>query len=126
SAYDAFTDAQKSLLSDIDKFERMEERLAHSHLASTTLFRASQVVELIESLPSVDELTLSDREQVESARSAYDALTDSQKSLVSSTEERRVGKERIAQLAQETSDQEAASQVVELIESIPSVDELTL
>src|SRR5690606_41182142 len=122
SAYDAFTDAQKSLLSDIDKFERMEERLAHSHLASTTLFRASQVVELIESLPSVDELTLSDREQVESARSAYDALYDSQTSLVSNSDKLEQLEERLAQLAQETSDQEAASQVVELIESLPSVD----
>src|SRR5690606_29470981 len=80
SAYDALTDAQKSLVSNIDKLEQLEERLAQMAQETSDQEAASQVVELIESLPSVDELTLSDREQIESARSAYDALTDAQKS----------------------------------------------
>src|SRR5690606_42147300 len=102
----------------------LEERLAQMAQETSDQEAASQVVELIESLPSVDELTLSDREQVESARSAYEVLSEERRVVVSSIDKWEQLEERIDQLEQETSDQEAACHVVELIESLQSVDEL--
>lgn len=44
---------------------------------------AAAVSEMIEALPSVDDLTLDDKADVEAAKAAYEALTSCQKTLVS-------------------------------------------
>ncbi|MBQ0058965.1 MAG: cell wall-binding repeat-containing protein [Lachnospiraceae bacterium] len=48
----------------------------------TDIFPADAVMDMIEALPSVDEVKLEDKEAIEAARAAYEALTDEQKADV--------------------------------------------
>ncbi len=80
SAYDALTDAQKALVPNevlklLEDAETEYQRLEESKIES--------VVDSINSIGKV-ELTKECKEKIEAARSAYDALTDAQKALVSS------------------------------------------
>lgn len=61
--------------------------------------RAYEVMERIDQIPSVDDLTLASTSQVTEARNAYDALTPSQQALVSNYAKLTAAEERIDDLA---------------------------
>ena len=73
TAYDALTDAQKELVSNKDVLEKAEKDLAD-------LKAADQVSKNITNIGTV---TLESEDVIKEARTAYDALTDAQKELVS-------------------------------------------
>ena len=73
TAYDALTDAQKELVSNKDVLEKAEKDLAD-------LKAADQVSKNITNIGTV---TLESEDAIKEARTAYDALTDTQKELVS-------------------------------------------
>ena len=73
TAYDALTDAQKELVSNKDVLEKAEKDLAD-------LKAADQVSKNITNIGTV---TLESEDAIKEARTAYDALTDAQKELVS-------------------------------------------
>ena len=73
TAYDALTDAQKELVSNKDVLEKAEKDLAD-------LKAADQVSKNITNIGTV---TLESEDAIKEARTAYDALTDAQKKLVS-------------------------------------------
>ena len=73
TAYDALTDAQKKLVSNKDVLEKAEKDLAD-------LKAADQVSKNITNIGTV---TLESEDVIKEARTAYDALTDAQKELVS-------------------------------------------
>lgn len=87
---------------------------------------ADAVVALIEAFP--DPVTLDDKETVEAAREAYDALTDTQKLLVSNYSDLTDAEAAIKTLedyeAAEEEDRAAADSVIDLIDALP--DEITL
>lgn len=78
--YDALTDTQKEGISQetLEKLQAAVERIT----ALKAEAAAQAVADQIAALPDTDALTLADRQNVEAARSAYEALTDSQKALV--------------------------------------------
>ena len=49
---------------------------------ATMTAQAEGATDLIDALPDVDKITIDDKEAVENARKAYDALTDDQKAKV--------------------------------------------
>ena len=71
-AYDALTDAQKALI-DADTLKKLTD--AEDALA------AAEVTAMIDVLPET--VTVDDKDAVEAAREAYDALTDAQKAFIS-------------------------------------------
>ena len=71
-AYDALTDAQKALI-DADTLKKLTD--AEDALA------AAEVTAMIDALPET--VTVDDKDAVEAAREAYDALTDAQKAFIS-------------------------------------------
>ena len=73
TAYDALTDAQKELVSNKDVLEKAEKDLVD-------LKAADQVSKNITNIGTV---TLESEDAIKEARTAYDALTDAQKELVS-------------------------------------------
>ena len=83
---------------------------------------------MITDLPAVDDLTLEDQSKVEAARTAYGNLTEEQKKLVDADNDGTTmdvltkAEERIARLLEE----EAADQVADEIDNLPSVDDLTI
>ncbi len=73
SAYEALSAQQKTLVKNLDKLTRAEEKLKD-------LDAAQKVMGMIKDLPV--NITVADEQAVKNARSAYQALTESQKKLV--------------------------------------------
>ena len=94
AAYEALTDEQKEAVG--------KAKLAKLETAETSL--------TVSALPAAGEVTVSDKEAIEAARAAYDALTDEQKEAV--------GKAKLAKL-------EAAETALAL-EALPAADEVTV
>ena len=107
AAYDALTDDQKAFVDD-----ETVEKLTDAETAIADLEAAAEVTEQINNLP--EEITLDDKDDVEAARAAYDALTDDQKALV---DEDTVTALTDAETA--IADLEAAAAVTEQIEALP-------
>ena len=84
AAYDALTDEQKALVTpeDLAKLTAAEAALAAAEKAAADQVAADAVVALFDALPAVENITLDNKEAIEAARAAYDALTDEQKALV--------------------------------------------
>lgn len=118
TAYDKLTETQKSYVTNYTVLTAAETKLAD--------LKAVDAVETkIEALPSVEELTLADREAVEEARNAYTGLTEEQKAMVSEKALETLAdlEKRIAEL---TDDKDAAESVEQEISSLPAVENLTL
>ena len=83
---------------------------------------AGAVVALFDALPVADAVTLNDKEAIEAARAAYDALTDEQKALVTPEDLAKLTAAEEALAAAETAaaDQEAADAVVALFDALPA------
>src|SRR5699024_38922 len=125
-AYDALTESQQSHVSNVEKLELAESRLAELEKEEADKQAASEVEKLINSLPELDAIELSDSEQIEFARSAYEALTESQQSYVTNLEKLETLESRLAELEEEAADKEAASVVEEQINNLPEVEEVGL
>jgi hypothetical protein len=80
---------------------------------------ANEVIALINELPGVDELTLDDKDKVEAARNAYEALPERQKALVNNIDILVNAETRISEI-------EAKESVIIMINELPTVEELTL
>ena len=82
--YDALTDTQKEGISQetLEKLQAAVERITALKAEAADQEAAQAVADQIAALPDTDALTLADRQNVEAARSAYEALTASQKALV--------------------------------------------
>ena len=112
SAYEQLTPAQKAFVSNYDMLVAAETRYAQ--LVDEAA--AEYVRELIENLGDV---TLDSKEAIEAARAAYDALTPSQKALISEATYRKLTDAEDAYAA--LVDQDAAKRVEDLIDAIGHV-----
>ena len=119
TAYNALTDTQKPLVTKLSVLEAAEAKIAD-------LTAANAVDEQIADLPAVDELTLDDVDDVAAARTAYNALTDVQKPLVTKLDVLTAAEAKIAELQQQAEDRAAAQPVIDAIAALPAIDELTL
>ena len=104
AAYEALTDDQKAFVDD-----ETVEKLTDAETAIADLEAAAAVTEQIETLPEA--ITVDDKDDVDAARAAYDALTDDQKALVDD--------ETVTALT-EAEDALAAAQVTETINALPT------
>ena len=112
SAYDQLTPVQKTFVSNYDVLVAAETRYAQ--LVDEAA--AEYVRELIENLGDV---TLDSKEAIEAARAAYDALTPSQKALISEATYRKLTDAEDAYAA--LVDKAAAERVEDLIDAIGRV-----
>ncbi|ACV62816.1 Ig domain protein group 2 domain protein [Desulfofarcimen acetoxidans DSM 771] len=85
---------------------------------------ANAVIDLIGALPAVDDIDLSDREQIEAIRTAYENLTDTQKALVANYSVLIEAESKIAQI--DGDNKTAADHVIALITALPAVNAITL
>ena len=79
AAYDALTDTQKELVKNYEKLTAAEE-------AYTALVDAAAAKAVDDLIDAIGEVTLESGDAIKTARSAYDALTDTQKELVKNYE----------------------------------------
>jgi len=89
---------------------------------------ADAVLALFDALPAIDAITLDNKEAIEAARAAYDALTDEQKALVTPEDLAKLTAAEAALAAAEkaAADQVAADAVVALFDALPVVENITL
>lgn len=120
--FNALTDAQKAIVKQANKtsLDAAVAKIADLEAAVT----ANAVNALIEALPAVDSLKVTDKAKVEAARVAFEALTDVQKAKV--TQENKT--HLIASVAKiaDLETEEAAKAVDALIEALPAVVNLAL
>ena len=85
AAYDALTDDQKALVDadTLQKLTKAEQSIDAIEDALEDLQEVLGVVMQIAVLPDKDNVQYSDKEAIEAARTAYDALSDAQKAMIS-------------------------------------------
>ena len=118
AAYDALTDPQKQLVTNLSTLEDAEAAIAQAEEEADNQAAADVVIEQINALPSP--VTLADKDAVEAARAAYDALTDAQKLLVTNLSTLETAESAIVQAEEEAADQAAADAVINQINALPS------
>ena len=121
--YKALTPEQKAYLTSetVDKIGSLETKIneikeAHAH----DVEMAQKAQDLINAIP--DTVTLDSEEAILAAQSAYDNLTETQKSLIPGEALSKLNnaQERLAILKAEKADQEAAQLVTDAIAALPS------
>ena len=112
AAYDALTDAQKALVDNLTALTDAEAKL--------TALKADQAAadDVVGKIDAIGEVTLASEQAITEARTAYEALTDAQKALVTNLETLTVAEVRLAALK---GDQAAAKAVIEQIDAIGQV-----
>ena len=120
AAYDALTDDQKALLNS-----SLVEKLEADEKAIEDIEAADAVEALISALPRLSDLTIEDKEAVEAAREAYDALTDDQKKQVNLLSDIKLAlTEAVMSVIEE--DAAAAGAVKEMIDALPAAEDITI
>src|SRR5699024_4540143 len=84
------------------------------------------VEEMINQLPSVNELRIEDKEKVEEAREAYNQLTNKEQELVSNINKLIELEEKLSILIEEAKNQAAANKIAEMINALPEIETITL
>ncbi len=121
TAYEALDTLKDQVSPDaLAKLTAAENRL------NTLQDEVNQVVDLIDALPAVDELTPAHTDQVKAARDAYNALNNDQKRLL--TENGALSNLLVEenQMSWLQKDVEAAKKVTDRINSLPAVKDLKL
>ncbi len=126
NAYNALTSSQKGYVTNYDKLTSAEAKIIELEAEAKSQAEINAVITAINAIP--DNLTLADKSKVTSARAAYNALTNAQKSSVVNYADLEAAESTIAALeAQESAnkaDQAAAKIVIDKINNLP--DEITL
>lgn len=99
-AYDALTNTQKSLVANYNELTNAEAKIhaleSYEEAFENDKKAANKVIALIDAIPN--NVTLSNRDTVIAAREAYDALTDSQKAIVTNYEKLIEAEVKIAEI----------------------------
>ena len=124
AAYDAITPAEAKRIVDTTRLTADEARLAQIAQAATDQAAANAVIAKINDIGTVT--SLDQKPAVVEARAAYDALTQSQKGLVSAETLAKLeaAEAKIASLEQGDADQAAANAVIAKINAIGTVTSL--
>lgn len=120
------TEEQQALVMNIAKLEALENKLTELKQVALDEEAALAVVEMILQLPHLDELELADRLAVEAARSAYEELTAAQQALVVNLSHLEALEQKLVELEQAQVDREAATEVEEMIDRLPTVEDVEL
>ena len=130
AAFDKLTEAQQSLVSEdaTAKLKDCEAKIADLEAAEADKAAAAKVEETINALPAADKITLENKEAIEAARAAFDALTETQQGLVSKDAQDKLAaaEAAIAKLEAAEADKAAAAKVEETINALPAAADITL
>ena len=119
-AYNALTDAQKALVENLGTLTDAETALAELKAEDAANRAAAANVEV--KIATIGEVSLAKEDKINAARTAYDALTDVQKTLVTNYETLTAAETALAELkAGAATDQAAANAVKEMIAAIGEV-----
>lgn len=121
-AYNALTVAQKALVTNYNALTAAQEVLTQlkddAAQAAADKAAADAVIAKIDAIGTV---TLEDEAAITAARTAYDALTNAQKALVTNYETLTAAEAEFVKLQKDAADKAAADAVIEKIEAIGTV-----
>ncbi|MET3939166.1 hypothetical protein ABIC22_001978 [Paenibacillus sp. PvP094] len=126
--YEALTATQKALVGDITRLTEAEAAIVELEAQAAADLEAANLVKLaIEGLPVKEEVVLTDKTDVEEARTKYEVLTATQKALVGDITRLTEAEAAIVELeAQAAADLEAANLVKLAIEGLPVKEDVVL
>ena len=124
TAYDALTPDQKAKVSDYT-YTRLINAESALEKEETDTAAAKAATDLISALPASADVTVDDKENIEAARTAYDALTADQKAKVSDDTYKKLT-EAEATLKKEEDDTAAANTVADMIDALPADTDVTI
>ena len=126
--YDNLSDEQKAAIdiSNVNKLNQAVEKIAQlEEQLERDKEAAAKVDEAINALPSLKDLAKADQSKIKEARDAYNALTDTQKPLVTTLSVLEAAEARMEKLlAASDEDISAAKAVDDMIDALPAEDEL--
>ena len=120
AAYNALTPVQQDAVTNYDKLEKAEDKLAVLEKAKADQDAANAAADKINKIGTV---TVNSKNTIDAARSAYDALTEAQKALVDAAVLKKLNdaETSYAQLIATQADKKAAAAVQKEIEKIGEV-----
>ena len=98
NAYNALTPEQKELVTNYQDLLDAEARLAQLQQAVIDEVLANEVSAMIAALPDLADITLDDEAEIVAARNAYNALTPTQKALMTNYQDLLDAEAKIAEL----------------------------
>ncbi len=126
NSYDNIEPLARILVTNYPKLESLEIKMSKMKKEASYFAQAQAVADLIDNLPSVNELTIDDETRVVEARDAYIKLPQELKPFVNNTEKLDELERRIRQLKYEDTYVEEAKRVTKLIDALPEVNAITL
>ncbi|MDO5590586.1 MAG: fibronectin type III domain-containing protein [Lachnospiraceae bacterium] len=130
TAYDALTDTQKALVTNKDVLEKAENTWKELKDAKDKADAADAAAakEVTEKIDAIGEVTLESEGAIKEARTAYDALTDTQKALVTNKDVLEKAENTWKELkdAKDKADAADAAAAKEVTEKIDAIGEVTL
>ena len=121
-AYDALTDGQKAQVTNADALKAARDKIAELEKAAADQQAAQAVIDQIDALGEIT--SLDQKAAVEAAQKAYDALTDTQKALVTNADALKAAQDKIAELEKAAADQQAAQAVIDQIDALGEITSL--
>ncbi len=120
-AYDALSEAEQSKVTNYETLTAAEQKFAELKEEQAS---AEKVAAVIAKIDAIGEVTLESETAITEARTAYDALTDAEKALVTNYETLTAAEARLAELKEQQISEEKIAEVNDKIAAIP--DEITL
>lgn len=124
--YDALVEDAKVYVSQIETLVALENQLMKLEKEQQLQEEANEVIQWIQALPTVDEVTLEDKEQVEQVAQAYETLSQDAKDYVTNVDKLNQLKQKLSQLEKENMLQQSAAVVDASILALPTIEELSL
>lgn len=117
AAYEALTTPQKAKISDELKNKLTDAEQAIKDMEDAGA--ADRVERMINDLPAAEKVTTADKEKIEAARAAYDALTNDQKAMISNEAKNKLTTAETAlDEAQKAADRQASEDKAKSVTSV--------
>lgn len=125
-AYNVLNSDLKTLVTNLYRLASLEYRIEELEHESTYQKEAENVVQLIDQLPEIEDVTLDDEAKINSTRRAYNYLLDGFKNLVTNYDKLVLLENKVAELKEDAKNQQIVNAVIEQINRLPYTDEITL
>ena len=124
--YNLLTTSQKQAITNLDKLEILESQMLVLEEIASNMQKAVEIIEMIDSIPNIEDLTIADKQLLEKIRYEYGRLADEVKSYVTNLDKLVAAEEKMEIIKHIESLKGDAQHVDELIAILPDVEDVTL
>ena len=124
--YENLANSEKKLISNISKLEELEQKILELEQIEINKSEAQVIINLINALPIISDVTLKDKTKIEEARLAYNNLSNDAKEYVNNINKLESLEQKVQQLEKEELYKSEAQVVIGLINALPITSQVTL